>query len=166
MKIQTLNDLFTEQLKDMYYAENRLKKALPDMAKKATDRQLKDAFETHLKETEHQIVKLEDVMESLGIAVEGEKCEAIEGLLKEAKELIATTTDDEALDAALILAAQKVEHYEIATYGCLCAFANRLGHTGEAEVLHSILEQERATDEILTKLAEKSPGINERAKAA
>jgi ferritin-like metal-binding protein YciE len=166
MKITTFQDLFTEQLRDMYYAENRLIKALPKMAEAASDPKLRQAFEKHLGETKDQVLKLETVMKSLGHEVGGEKCEAIEGLVKEAEELMAHTKDPETRDAALILAAQKVEHYEIATYGCLCAFANRLGHTAEAEILHSILEQERRTDQTLTDLAERSPGINERAQAA
>lgn len=166
MKMKTLEDLFTEQLHDIYYAENKLTKALPKMAQKSIDPSLQKAFETHFEETKKQIYTLEAVMKSLGLVVKGEKCEAIDGLLKEADELMADTKDTEVLDAALILAAQKVEHYEIATYGCLCAFANRLGHTEAAEELHSILEQERKTDNVLTRLAETSPGINERANAA
>lgn len=166
MQITTLKDVFIEQLKDIYYAENQLVKALPKMAKKATDPRLQKAFETHLAETQGQVAKLEMVMQSLDINVEGEKCQAIEGLLKEAEGLMANTKDPETLDAVLILAAQKIEHYEIATYGCLCAFANRLGYRDQAETLHSILEQERGADKILTGLAENSPGINERAKAA
>lgn len=163
MKIETLEDLFCEQLKDMYYAENKLVKALVEMAEKATDPKLQQAFEKHHDETRDQIAKLESVFQSLDMEAEGEKCEAIEGLLKEAKELMKDAKDPEALDAALILAAQKVEHYEIATYGCLCAFANRLGHGEQARTLHSILEQERSTDEALTRLAEVSPSINEKA---
>ncbi len=167
MKIKSLNDLFVEQLQDMYYAENKLARMLPKMAEKATDPNLTRAFEKHLAETEDQVLKLADIMASLDLKVEGKKCEAIEGLLKEANSLIgAASSDNEALDAALILAAQKIEHYEIATYGCLCAFANRLGRKQQAQTLHSILDQERNADEVLTKLAEHSPGINERAKAA
>ena len=166
MKIETLEDLFVAQLHDIYYAENKLLKAIPKMAKSASDPMLKMAFEKHLDETKGQIEKLEQVMKSLDIKVKGEKCEAIEGLVKEAEELISDVKDSEAIDACLILAAQKVEHYEIATYGCLCAFANRLGFMEEAEILHSILEQERKTDVALTALAEKSPGLNERANAA
>ncbi|HRQ60071.1 MAG TPA: ferritin-like domain-containing protein [Alphaproteobacteria bacterium] len=166
MKLTNLNDLFVEQLRDIYYAEKQLVKALPKMAKHATDPKLKKAIEGHLSETEGQVSKLETVMESLDLPVKGEKCEAIVGLIKEAEELMSSAKDSETLDAAIILAGQKVEHYEIATYGCLCAFANRLGYEQQAEILHSILEEERGADEKLTMLAEKSPGINERAKAA
>lgn len=166
MEINSLEDLFIEQLYDMYYAENKLTKALPKMAKKANDAKLKKAFETHLEETKDQIVKIENIMRSLDIKIKGEKCEAIEGLLKEADELMSNIKEPEALDAGLILAAQKIEHYEIATYGCLCAFANRLGYKAVGKILHSILEQERKTDSALTNLAEISPCLNELAKVA
>ena len=166
MKIETLEDLFVEQLCDIHFAETKLTKALPQMAKHATDPKLKQGFEKHLKETNDQIAKIERVMASLGLKVKSEKCEAILGLIKEADDLIAHIKDKEVLDAALVLAAQKVEHYEIATYGSLCAIARRLGYDAEAEILHSILEQEKATDEALTKLAESAPGLNQRAKAA
>jgi ferritin-like metal-binding protein YciE len=166
MKIHTLEDLFVEQLRDIYYAEHQLAKNMPDMAKNATDPSLKKAFEKHLEETKGQILVLEDVMQSLDLPIKAEKCEAIDGLLKEAKELMENAVEPVALDAALVLAAQKIEHYEIATYGCLCAFANRLGFIAQAKKLHSILEQERRTDEILTSLAESDPGLNTRAQAA
>ncbi len=165
MKIENLENLFEAQLHDVYYAEKQITKALPKMAKKATSPKLKQGFEKHLEETEDQIAKLEKVMKSLNIKIKGEKCEAIEGLLKEGEELMKDAKDDETRDAALICAAQKVEHYEIATYGCLCAFAKRLGYNDEAKILHSILEQERKTDETLTKLAEGPANINKKAAA-
>lgn len=166
MSIQTLDDLFKAQLKDIYYAEQKLfTKGLPEMAEKATDENLIQAFTKHLNETGGQIAKLEQVFSLLGMKPEGEKCEAIEGLLKEAKEIIKDTDDDETINASLIAAAQKIEHYEIATYGCLCAFAKRLGHTEAGDLLHSILEQEKATDVSLTGLAEQG-GINDMAMAA
>lgn len=166
MSIQTLDDLFKAQLKDIYYAENQLfKKGLPEMAETATDEELSAAFENHRVETGDQIKKLDQVFKLLDMKPEGEKCEAIEGLLKEAKEIIKDTKDDETINAALITAAQKVEHYEIATYGCLCAFAERLGYEDAGEILHGILEQEKAADEKLTALA-MDGGINEMADAA
>lgn len=165
MSVKTLDDLFKAQLKDIYYAENQLfNKGLPEMAETATDEDLVAAFEDHREETQDQINKLERVFKSLDMKPEGEKCEAIEGLIKEAKSIIKETKDDETINAALIAAAQKVEHYEIATYGCLCAFAKRLGYDDAAKILHSILEQEKSADEKLTDLA--YSGINDMAAAA
>lgn len=165
MSVKTLDDLFKAQLKDIYYAENKLfNKGLPEMAQEATDDDLVEAFETHREETGDQIAKLEKVFTLLDMKAESEKCEAIEGLIKEAKEIIKETEDEETINAALIMAAQKVEHYEISTYGCLCAFAKRLGYDEAAKLLHEILEQEKATDEKLTSLAES--GINDMAAAA
>lgn len=165
MSIQTLDDLFKAQLKDIYYAERQLfNKGLPEMAESATDEDLLAAFEKHREETLDQINKLERVFALLDMKPEGEKCEAIEGLIKEAKSIIKETRDDETINAAMIAAAQKVEHYEIATYGCLCAFATRLGYDEAAELLHEILEQEKSADEKLTDLAES--GINDMAAAA
>lgn len=165
MKIQNLNDLFVEQLYDMYYSENKLTKALPKMAEKATDERLSKAFTDHLQETQGHVEILERVMASLDIPVKSEKCEAIEGLVKEAEEIMQNTKDEETINAALILAGQKVEHYEIATYGCLCAFAKRLGYKEEAEMLHQILDQEKNADQTLTRLAEGRGGLNKKAAA-
>jgi ferritin-like metal-binding protein YciE len=159
--VKTLENLFEAQLHDIYFAENKLVKALPKMAKKATDKKLEAAFLKHERETKDQIAKLERVMNNLGIKVKGVKCEAILGIIKEADEMIKESKDPEVRDAALIAAGQKAEHYEIATYGSLCTFAQKLGHPAEAKILHSILEQETRTDEALTELAES--GINERA---
>lgn len=165
MSVKTLEDLFKAQLKDIYYAENQLfNKGLPEMAESATDEDLVSAFEDHREETQDQIDKLEQVFDILGMEPEGEKCDAIEGLLKEAKNIIKDTKDDETINAALIAAAQKVEHYEIATYGSLCAFAKKLGYNEAAGLLHQILEQEKSADEKLTDLAES--GINDMAAAA
>lgn len=159
--LKTLDDLFEEQMHDIYFAENKLLKALPKMAKKATDKKLQAGFLKHEKETKDQIAKLERVMNSLGIKVKGKKCPAILGIIAEAEELMKECKEPEVLDAALIAAGQKAEHYEIATYGTLCNFAKRLGHSAEATILHSILEQEKKTDEALTDLA--NGGINEKA---
>lgn len=166
MHLETLECLFQEQLHDIYYAEQKLDKALEDMAKEATNPALASAFTSHRTETQGQAQKLESVMESLGYKVKGEKCDAIEGLIKEAKHLIKHAKEDEVRDAALIVAAQKVEHYEIATYGSLCALAKRLGYTEQEATLRSILEQEKAADKKLSELAEGAASINERAKAA
>lgn len=166
MHLETLECLFEEQLHDIYYAEQKLDKALEDMAKEATNPALEAAFTSHRTETQGQAQKLESVMESLGYKVKGEKCDAIEGLIKEAKHLIKHSKEDEVKDAALIVAAQKVEHYEIATYGSLCALAKRLGYTSQEQTLRSILEQEKAADKKLSELAEGAASINERAKAA
>ena len=131
------------------------------MAKKSTNKKLEAAFLKHERETHDQIAKLEKVMNNLGIKIKGVKCEAILGIVKEAEEMIKEAKEPEVRDAALIAAAQKAEHYEIASYGSLCNFATRLGHDTEAKLLHSILEQEKKTDAALTDLAE--AGINDQA---
>ncbi len=155
-EISSLEDLFKHLLQDMYYAENKIKNTLPKMAEKACREDLKDAFESHLEETKEQIQKLEKVFEILDYKKEKEKCEAIEGLMKEATHLIEEAAEGSVRDAALIAAAQKVEHYEIASYGTLCAMANELNQDDAAKILHEILEQEKQTDEKLTKLSYKT----------
>ena len=154
MSIKNTEDLFKHLLQDMYYAENRITKALPKMAKKASNPDLKKGFETHLEETKDQISKLEEVFEMLDYKKEKEKCEAIEGLLKEGEDLMKEAEDGAAMDSALIAAAQKVEHYEIASYGTLCNLAKILGFDDAASQLHEILEQEKETDEKLTGMAD------------
>lgn len=156
-----LEELFQAQLKDIYYAENKILKALPKMAKKASDPKVEAAFKKHEAETVTQVEKLERVMTALGMKVKGEKCEAIEGILKEAEEMMKEAGTDAVRDAAMVAAAQKVEHYEMATYGTLVCYATSLGHKAEAKLLQSILDQERKTDEALTALAE--GGINDMA---
>jgi len=151
--IKNLEGLFQHLLQDMLYAENKITKALPKMAKKASNKDLQDGFETHLEETRDQISKLEKVFEICGYDKEREKCEAIEGLLKEGEGLMDEAEKGATLDAALIAAAQKVEHYEIASYGALCHMADKLGQKEASKLLHEILEQEKATDEKLTKLS-------------
>ena len=153
MSMKTLDDLFIHLLQDMYYAEGKIVKALPKMAEKATDADLQDAFERHCDETKDQITKLQKVFSILDIKEKGVKCEAIEGLLKEGKELMSEAEEGPVCDSAMIAAAQKVEHYEIASYGALCSIAKNLGHDDAAKILHSILEQEKATDEKLIKLS-------------
>lgn len=159
-KIDNYEDLFCHHLSDVLNAENQLTKALPKMAEAASDRTLKAGFEQHLKETEDQIQKVKRVFEMIGMADEKVTCEAMKGLIKEGDEAISEFEKGPLLDVALIIAAQKVEHYEISAYGSLCALAKKIGWVDEAAVLHSIMEQERATDEKLTQAA---ATINDRA---
>ena len=151
--IKTFDDLFVHTLKDIYYAENQIAKSLPDMIAKATDPALKNGFETHLFETKNQIKRLEDVFKLHGVEVEGVDCPAIDGILKEANEVAGEVDDKQVLDAALIAAAQAVEHYEITRYGTLVAWAKQLGRDDCASLLEANLKEEKATDEKLSALA-------------
>jgi ferritin-like metal-binding protein YciE len=152
--IKDMDDLFVHQLKDIYYAENRIVSALPKMIDKATAPELKQGFSTHLKETKTQIQRLDRVFDLHGVSVDSVKCPAIDGIIKEADEVAAEITDKRVLDAALIAAAQAVEHYEITRYGTLIAWAKELGADECAVLLSQTLEEERATDQKLTRLAE------------
>ena len=152
MSVKTLKDLFVDELKDMYNAENQLTKALPQMAKKTSEK-LKNAFESHLSETENQIKRLDKVFKELEMEPKGKKCEAMAGLVKEAKEMMDEVEDENVLDAALISAGQKVEHYEIASYGTLRTFAEILGLSDSVDLLQENLDEEGAADEKLTKIA-------------
>ncbi|WP_276372540.1 ferritin-like domain-containing protein [Chryseolinea sp. H1M3-3] len=152
---ETLEDIFEETLKDIYWAEKHLTKALTKMSKAAYNEELRDAFDTHLEETEMQIGKLEKCFELLGKKPVAKKCEAMEGLIKEGEEQIEEHEEGHARDAALIGAAQKVEHYEISAYGTLRTMANVLGMTQCAELLEEIKDEEAETDVKLTELAEK-----------
>ena len=152
--IKTLDDLFVHTLQDIYYAENQIAKNLPTMIEKASDPQLKQAFQTHLGETEQQIKMVEQVFRMHGQDPKGVTCPAIDGIIDEAQELAGEVEDPQVLDAALIAAAQAVEHYEITRYGTLVAWAKQLGREDCAGVLHQILEQEKATDEKLNRIAE------------
>ena len=152
--IKTMNDLFVHQLRDMYYAENQLVKALPDMAEKAVDQQLKQGFLTHLDETRTHVQRLEQVFQMIGAEAKAVDCPAIDGIIEEADEIIGEVADKAVLDAALINAAQAAEHYEIARYGSLVAWAKQLGRNDCASVLQKTLEEEKATDKKLTTLAE------------
>jgi ferritin-like metal-binding protein YciE len=163
-KIESLEDLYVAQLKDIYYAEKQLAKALPKMAKKATNKKLSDGFLKHAEETEIHIERLEQVFEMLEISARAEKCEAIIGLTDEAKEIMDDCEKGDVLDAGLIMAGQKAEHYEIATYGSLIVFAETLGLTKQAALLKKTIAEEKATDEKLSTLAEGS--INQKAKMA
>lgn len=153
-KLENLEDLLLEQLRDLYDAEEQLVDALPKMAKAASSSQLKQAFEMHLEETKHQKQRLEQAFRDLGKQPEGETCEAMQGLVSEGAEIINLDGDPDVKDAALIAAAQRVEHYEIAGYGCARAFATRLCHTQVANLLQETLQEERKADEKLTQLAE------------
>ena len=152
--IATLDDLYVHQLQDVYYAENQITKALPKMIAKATSPQLKASFETHLMETEGQVERLKRVFEMHGLSPKAVTCAAMDGIVKEANEISGEVSDKQVLDAALIAAAQAVEHYEIARYGTLVAWANQLGRENEAELLQQTLDEEHATDKKLTTLAE------------
>ncbi len=152
--IRTMNDLFVHQLQDIYYAEKQLVNALPKMAEKATDKQLRQGFLTHLDETKIHVQRLERVFQMHGAEVKAVDCPAIDGIIEEADEVIGEVEDKSMLDAALINAAQAAEHYEITRYGSLIAWAKRLGRNDCASVLRKTLDEERATDKKLTTLAE------------
>ncbi len=152
--IKTMDDLFLHQLQDVYYAEKQLVKALPKMADKATDMQLKQGFLTHLDETKTHAQRLEQVFEMIGAEVKAVDCPAIDGIIEEADEVTGEVADKSVLDAALINAAQAAEHYEITRYGSLIAWAKQLGRADCASVLQKTLDEEKATDKKLTTPAE------------
>jgi len=154
MKLESLNDLFVEELKDLFSAENQITKALPKMAKAAASTELRTAFEDHLKETEGQIERLEKIAKQLNITLKGKKCKAMEGLIEEGAELIKQDAEDNVKDAGLIAAAQKVEHYEMAGYGTVRTFAELLGFNEAANLLQETLDEEGNTDKRLTDLAQ------------
>lgn len=157
MTISTLKELFNHELSDIYSAEKQITKALPKMARAATDPKLVDAFKLHLEETRDQMERLDEVSEShADIRIKRMKCHALEGLVEEAQELIDSVEKGEVLDAGLIGAAQKVEHYEIATYGTLAALAKKLGYTEAAKLLIKTLNEEKNTDQKLTSINEAS----------
>jgi ferritin-like metal-binding protein YciE len=165
MAMESLHDLLVHSLKDLYSAEKQLVKALPRMAKAVEDPQLKRAFEQHLRETEGHVTRLERLGEEMGIAVRGKKCVGMEGLIEEGKELLAEDAETDVLEAALIGAAQKVEHYEMATYGTARAHAEQLGLTGAARLLQQTLDEESAANEKLTQIAESRVNRQARARA-
>lgn len=164
MPLKTMEDLFIHELSDTYSAEKQMSKALPKLAKAADNEQLAAAFEAHLEETQVQIQRIEEVAETLGIKLKRIKCEGMEGLVDEGKEAMEKVEEGPVRDAALIGSAQKVEHYEIAAYGTLCAMAKQLGYKDALRLLKTSLDEEKATDEKLTMLAE--GGGNERAAKA
>jgi len=152
--IKTMNDLFVNQLQDIYYAEKQLVKALPKMANKATDQQLKQGFLTHLEETKTHVRRLEEVFKMHGATVKAIECPAIDGIIEEADEVAGEVDDKSVLDAALINAAQAAEHYEIVRYGSLIAWARQLGRNDCAAILQTTLDEEKITDKKLTSIAE------------
>jgi ferritin-like metal-binding protein YciE len=162
MSIENLNDLYVDMLKDIYYAEKQILKALPKMAKKlGKDSKLAAAFEKHYQETEGQVERLEQVFALLDMKAKGKKCEAIEGILAEGDELMKEVDCKATLEAGLAAGAQAVEHYEMARYGTLVEWSKLLGYSKAAKLLQETLDQETKTDELLTDMAES--GINERA---
>ncbi|MGQ0826791.1 MAG: YciE/YciF ferroxidase family protein [Bacteroidota bacterium] len=156
-----LQELFEKELKDIYWAEKALVKAIPKMVKNATDEELIAALEEHLAVTEEQVNRVEEVFASIGVKAEAKKCEAMAGLIKEAEEIMSDTEKGIVRDAGIIAAAQKVEHYEIASYGTLCAFAKTLGNDDVVQLLEETLNEEKEADSTLTRIAESS--INEEA---
>lgn len=152
--METLDELFLETVKDIYYAEKKILKALPKMAKKASSPDLAAAFEAHIEETQGQVERLEQIFELLGKAARGKTCAAIDGIIEESEEIMKEAEDDMVRDAGMLAAAQAVEHYEISRYGTLKAWAEKLGMTEAASLLDETLGEEKATDEKLSALAE------------
>ncbi len=158
MELDTLKDLYVDEIKDLYSAEKQLIRALPKMAKAATDKQLQQAFRTHLRQTAEHAVRLEQICKDLGVSPRGKKCVGMEGLIEEGSELIKENPNTDVLDAGLISKAQRVEHYEMAGYGTVRTYARQLGFESHAELLQQTLNEEGQTDHLLTALAES--GIN------
>jgi ferritin-like metal-binding protein YciE len=154
MKMDTLQKLYTDELRDLYNAENQLLKALPKMAKAASSEDLKDAFEKHLEQTKGHVKRLEQVFEELDEKPKGKTCRAMKGLIEEGSEILEQKGEESVLDAGIIVAAQKVEHYEIAGYGSARTFAHLLGQDKAAELLQATLDEESETNELLNRLAE------------
>jgi ferritin-like metal-binding protein YciE len=154
MKLTTLQDLYVEQLHDLYSAETQLVEALPKMAKAASNSQLQNAFKEHLNQTQNHVRRIEQIFEQHGGSPKGQTCKGMEGLIKEGEEMIKMKGDPAAIDAGLIAAAQRVEHYEIAGYGCVRAYAQQLGDQKGAALLQQTLDEEGMTDKKLTQLAE------------
>jgi ferritin-like metal-binding protein YciE len=153
-KLKSLDDLLIHELQDIYHAEGQITKALPRMIKAATHPELQAAFEEHLEQTEGQIERLDQAFKLLGMPAKGKKCEGMAGLIEEGKKMMEEDAEPSVMDAALIAAAQKIEHYEIASYGCVCTYAEMLGYEQVHDLLGQNLEEEETTDERLTILAE------------
>ncbi len=151
--IKTLDDLFVHTLRDVYYAENQIVKALPKMIDKATDEELRTGLSDHLDQTKNHVRRLEQVFQMHGVEIKGVDCPAIDGILKEADEVVADVADKEVLDAAIIASAQAVEHYEITRYGTLATWAKQLGREDCASILVETLDEEKDADELLTEVA-------------
>jgi ferritin-like metal-binding protein YciE len=154
MKLDTLKKLYVSELRDLYNAENQLLKALPKMAKAASSEELKDGFEKHLEQTKGHVKRLEQIFEGLDENPKGKTCKAMKGLIEEGSEILKEDGEESVLDAGIIVAAQKVEHYEMAGYGSVRTFAQLLGQNKAAELLQITLDEESETNEILNKLAE------------
>jgi len=163
-KIRTFEDLFLDELKDLYNAEQQLTRALPRLAKAASTPQLKQAFQQHLEVTKRQVARLEQVFDEIGAPAKGKTCQAMKGLIEEGQELVKEGMESEVLDAGLIGAAQRVEHYEIAAYGTARTMAETLGHQKAVKLLEQTLKEEKAADEKLTQIAERV--VNARAAQA
>ena len=159
MELETLKDLYIHELKDLYSAEKQLVKALPKMAKAASNEKLAAGFTTHLEETKEHAARLEKILKDLGQSTRGPKCKGMEGLVAEGQEMIEEEADEEVRDAGLIAAAQRVEHYEIAGYGCARTYAELLGEKSAAKVLQQTLDEEGSTDKKLTELALKTINV-------
>jgi ferritin-like metal-binding protein YciE len=159
MEMESLKELYVDELKDLYSAEKQLVKALPKMAKNATNPELQQAFTQHLEETEGHVERLEQIFEMLGERAGGKKCKGMEGLIEEAKELLEEDASEEVLDAGMISKAQHVEHYEIAGYGTVRTYARQLGLEDQAELLQQTLEEESNANELLTQIAESSVNL-------
>lgn len=164
MELNNLQDLFKDQLIDLHSAEKQLTDALPQMAKKASSKDLREAFENHLETTKEHVGRLDEIGKKLGVKLEGKSCKAMEGLIEEAKHIMQEGGSSKALDAALIAAAQKVEHYEIASYGSVVTYAQQLGEKEAVDLLKRTLDEEEKTDELLSKIAK--GGVNEAAMTA
>jgi len=158
-ELVTLYDLLVDELRDLYDAENQLVKALPKVAAAVSSSELKEALEEHFEQTRGHVERLQDVFEHLGESPRGTHCDGMEGLLKEGQKMMEKKGEDAVIDAGIISAAQRVEHYEIAGYGCVISFAKRLGHSEAAKLLSEILEEEKAADEKLTEIAESAVNV-------
>jgi ferritin-like metal-binding protein YciE len=158
MALETLHDLWVHELKDLYSAERQLVQALPKMAKAATSDELRTALENHLAETEEQAARIEQILESFDESPRGQKCAGMEGLIEEGKDFMKEEADEDVMDAGIIVNAQKVEHYEIATYGAVVEYARMMGHAEALELLEQTLQEEKNADQLLNQLAE--GGIN------
>ena len=156
MSLDSMQSLFLDELKDVYHAEKQLLQALPRLAKAAQHPQLQEAFTSHLKETEGHVERLESIFKDLGQAARGKRCKGMEGLIEEGKEVLEEEGEASVIDAALISAAQRVEHYEIAAYGCLQTYAQLLGHDRAVKLLEQTLAEEEAADKKLSTIAERS----------
>jgi len=159
MEMQSLHELYVDELKDLYSAEKQIVKALPKMVKNATNPELKEAFSNHLDETQGHVARLEKVFQMLGEKAGGKKCKGMEGLIEEAKELLDEDASDEVLDAGMISKAQHVEHYEMAGYGTVRTYAEQLGYADQAKLLQQTLDEEGKANELLTQIAESSVNL-------